>query len=279
MKTRNGRHKMVALASAAALVWGLLMAAPASGPAQEDKEEGERDYIDIIHVSDFSRDGKTKITTLRGDVVLAHKDTRFYADQVVYDDENDTAVATGHLRITDPDSETVGDLIEADFVQEVAVLTGNVRMRHQKKEEASEETPPEGDNAGAAEEEPEGFAEYEKKLTIITCEKMELYYEVDRAVALGNVVAKQEDQTVYSDRLVYDKGARIITVDGQARVETEEGDILRFKGVVIDLDADRMEGELLTGRLKREKRESEEETTPASEEEGAAGTSEEGEPQ
>jgi len=266
------------------LAWACLLLAPALGPAQQKKQEEEKDYIKVIHADSFSRSGKTKITTLKGNAIVAHNDTRFYADEIVIDDEKDTGRATGHLKITDPDSEIVGDLITADFTQELAVITGNVRMKHQKKpaepeqpagaEKPESPAPAPGTPANQKapettgsnkEKEPETVQEFESKLTVITCTRIDFYYEVDRAEAIGNVVAKQEKKTVYADRLVYDKKAEILTVDGQARVETEDGDLLHFRGVVVDLDQDTVEGALISGQLHREKKQSTEEKKPPAE--------------
>jgi hypothetical protein len=109
-----------------------------------------------------------------------------------------------------------------------------------------------------AEAKPEDETEIEKakrKKTVITCDKIVFYYDEDRAEAWTNVVAKQEDRTVYTSHAVYDETIEVLYCDGPTRVTTEDGDDLTVAGAIVYYNEDRMTVEGLSGYVAREKKE------------------------
>ncbi len=266
----SGRRSVEVLI-ALSLAW--LPLAYGQEAARNGNDEEDR-HIQIINADNLKWENEPQIVHLWGNVILGHKDVRLYCDEAWVDEKNDTARCLGHLKVTDPATEIVGDLITADFTQEVVTIVNNVRLRHQKTEENEAETgetePPIADEAtgneesppnasgNAEDEEPETFRDYEKKLTTVTCERIDYYYEQERAVARGSVVAKQENKTVYADRAVYDEKNEIITLEGgEVRVETEEGDLIKCVGAIVDLDQDIIQATKITGIIHREERKAE----------------------
>jgi lipopolysaccharide assembly outer membrane protein LptD (OstA) len=282
MNARGRLWCSVITAAAAVVLLSLPLAFGQESPGNGEEEERALD-IKADHLHYEKAQG---VMHFWDNVIVGHKDARIYCDEAWYDEDDDTAKCLGHLKVTDPSTEIVGDLITADFTQEVIVIVNNVRLVHQKKEEngeakpeeaapnasapnaeaakATEPQPPgEGEPAASEEEEPETFRGYEKKLTTVTCDRVDYYYEQERAVARGSVVAKQEDKTVYADRAIYDEKNEIITLEGgNVRVETDEGDVFKCDGAIVDLDQDIIQANNITGIIHREKRKQEAAAAP-----------------
>jgi len=130
--------------------------APEDGAATEDPEK-DHVYVERADKVRFEPDPDDPdnpdagIYYLSQNVHIRHKDMQLFCDECVYNIGKDTGRALGNLRLVQPDTTVTGDLLEADFDQEVAVVTGNVRLVTQKKEEGDEAgQPAEGAEAAAA---------------------------------------------------------------------------------------------------------------------------------
>lgn len=251
----------------------------------EQKEEEEPVHIENADLMQY--DPEKELYFLTGNVHFRHRDAHLYCDEAEYNEADDTARAVGHLKLVTPDSTVTGDLITADFDQEVAEVTGNVRLVTQRKKEAEAEEKPadeaEPANAGPeaekpndeADKEPKKLDEYREKLTTVTCERIRYWYEEKRALGTGNVVAVQEDKTCYADEATYLEDEDTLTLVGKpVRVVMENGNRFQTNKVVVDVEGDRIwtEGPF-SGIFKREKKE-ESEAEPAGT--GAEATAESG---
>ncbi|GAJ23725.1 unnamed protein product, partial [marine sediment metagenome] len=143
---------------------------PALEPEPEETEEDD-DIVNIEHFDDLDYDATQELFYLAGNVIFSHQDVKFYCDEAWYYEADDTARATGHLRVVDPQCTITGDLVTADFDAEVTTVTGNVVMIAQKKKKES--------TAEGEEEEPTKFEEYREKKTTITCPKIVYEYADD----------------------------------------------------------------------------------------------------
>lgn len=262
---------------------------PETSVAEEPVEE-EKDVVRIEWADQLRWDSREKTAHLSGNVVFAHEDVKLYCDEAWYNDEEETARAVGHLKIVDPDTTIVGDLITADFDEEKMVITGNVRMVTQKKKKrSSEESKPEEEQPARAvessesaeattaseeesgeEEEPEKLKDYWEKKTTITCQKIVYYYadDVKKALIYGPLKAIQEDKTAWADEAVYEDLEDKITLTGNVRIVTDEGDELRCPKAVIAIEEDWIRAENITGfwlRRKKEEKKEEPTTAPAAE--------------
>ncbi len=255
-----------------------------TGAADEDAEE-EEDVVRVEHADQLNWDATEKTAHLSGNVVFSHEDVKLYCDESWYNDRDETARAIGHLKVVDPETTIVGDLITADFDEEKMVITGNVRMVTQrKKKKSSEESKPEEQPSNSSEssesaeavttsgeeseeeEEPEKLKDYWEKKTTITCQKIVYYYadDVKKALLYGPLKAVQEDKTAWADEAVYEDLEDTITLTGNVRVVTDEGDELRCPKAVIAIEEDWIRAEDISGLwLRRKKEEKKEETPPA----------------
>ena len=232
---------------------------------KEDRKRAEKPvevvFADFLRIDEVG-DPERAMYLLEGNVHLRQEEVDLFADVVRMDQGRETAEATGNLRVVDPENDMVGDLLMADFAEGRITLTGNVRLVHEKQEdeegkeesadEEAQQPPPDAPAAGDDEakataddehEEPKTLRDYQKKRTILTCDRLHYYYDDKRAVCVGNVVAKQEDSTAYAHRAIYDEDVEIITLTGEVRIERKRGDIIRCEGAVINIDDDTIEAE------------------------------------
>ena len=171
---------------------------------------------------------------LTGHVVMIQEDMTLYSDQCDFDDKANTAVATGHLKLTDPDSTLTGDRIQANFDQKLAQFVGNVTIVTQKKK---------------TEENGKPVSEYRQKKTTITCPQIDYYYADDKkqATIAGPVKAVQEDKTLWADKADYDGIKDTVTLTGNIRVQTDAGSEFHCPSATISLKDDTLEAVDLTG--------------------------------
>jgi lipopolysaccharide assembly outer membrane protein LptD (OstA) len=262
-----------------------------SEQAEEKAAEEEEEPVHVENADHMRYDAEKGLYFLTGNVHFRHKDGQLYCDEAQYDEENDTARAVGHLKLVTPDTTVTGDLITADFDEEIADITGNVRLITQRKKKTEDEkqegaekaegAEPKPEDAGAEEgdEKPKKLDEYREKLTTVTCEKIRYWYEEKRALATGNIVAVQEDKTCYADEGTYLEEEEMLTLVGSpVRVVMENGNRFQANQVKVDVASDRIwtEGGPFSGFFKREKKKEEEgegePAAPAAEEQPAGET-------
>jgi len=248
-------------------------AEPKPAAAQPQKKKQERLVVEWVDA--LSREGD--IYHLRGHVVFAREDMKLYCDEADYDEKADTARARGHLRITDPNSVITGDLLDADFAKEIAVITGNVTVVTQKKINSAQGKAPtpslekpgkggaHGKNGGGnppaaklasaiadkykrTSKEPEHFEDYWEKKSTTTCERLEYYYADDqkRMIATPRVKAVQEERTVWADKAVYEDIPRLATLTGNVIIQTAEGDEMQCEQATVSLDEEWVRAEKIT---------------------------------
>jgi len=254
---------------------------PEAAAAAPEAAADDEDRVIIEHVDNLRYDPAIKTYHLRGNVVFANKDVKLYCDEADYNADADTAQARGHLRITDPNSVITGDLIDADFGKQLAIITGSVTIVTQKKPNRTSPKPPdqsqekpgkgEAGAAGAAnptqpaeatsdkpkgDDGPEHVKDYWEKQTTITCERVEYYYadDVKKMIATPRVKAVQEDKTVWADRAIYEDIPRLVTLTGNVVLTTEKGDEMHCSKAVVAVDEDWLQAEGGNGILHREKK-------------------------
>jgi lipopolysaccharide assembly outer membrane protein LptD (OstA) len=234
-----------------------------AAPAKEPKKSDEPVHIE--HADLMSYDPEKDLYFLSGNVHFRHKDTHLYCDEAQYSEVEDTARATGNLKLTQPETTVTGDLITADFEEEVADIVGNVRLVTQKKKK--EEAPAEGEAAPKADEPPpaeradasdDRWEEYKEKLTTVTCDQIRYWYEEERALATGHVVAVQEDKKVYGDEAEYVEKDDLLTIKGNpVKGVMENGNQFTTPWVKVEVEGERFWTGGFSGTFKREKKDEE----------------------
>lgn len=232
------------------LVALLLLLAGAAWAQEADTEEAgglqaDEDRARIEWADDLRYDPAEGMYYLTGNVVFSHQDIKLYCDEATYDYDENSAVATGNPRIESEDTTITGTVIEADFDDEVATIADNVTIVTQRRR-------PEGEEPPSEDEEPRDLEEYRYKKTTITCEKIVYEYneDVKRATLTGRIKAVQEDKTAYADQAVYEELEDIITLTGNVRVLTDQGDEFRCPKAVISVEEDWIRAEQVTGVAK-----------------------------
>ncbi len=240
-----------------------------------DEGDKQEERVRLEWADEMFRAKSAHTYYLKGNVRFSHEDVVLYCDKAEYYDEDhpdkpDTAKCVGNLKVVDPEATITGDLITADFDAKLAVITGNVRIVAQKKdeeEEAASETAPaqqqpvEEKGGKVEDKEPERLEDYAKKLTTITCDKVDYYYDEDvkRGIATGNVKAVQEDKTAWADQAIYERIPDEITLTGNVRLKTDEGDEFHTPKAVISIADDWIRAEKVSGiTFHREEKETEE---------------------
>lgn len=212
-------------------------------PAPESEETAaETEADDLVRSWAKLLQYEADMYYLSGSVIFSHQDVKMYCDEAWYDEANDTARATGHLRIVDPEATITGDIATANFDTEVATVTGNVTVVAQKKVEEAE-------SSGDEEEKPSKFEEYRRKKTTITCPKIVYEYndDVKKMTLSGPVKAVQEDKTAWAEQAVYEELTDIITLTGNVRVITKKGEEFRAPEVVISVEEEWMKARDVSG--------------------------------
>jgi lipopolysaccharide assembly outer membrane protein LptD (OstA) len=206
----------------------------ATTPPAAPAPDADAHKVHVKYAGHLSTEGD--IWHFTGGVILVHDDMTLTADLCDFNNKAQTAVATGHLKITDPDSTITGDQVQADFNQKLAHIVGNVTIITQRKK------PDKPDTTG-------GVAEAREKKTTITCPQIDYLYADDKkqATVTGPVKAVQDDKTVYADAASYDGVADTATLTGNVRLVTTGGSEFRCPAVTISLKDDSMSADNLTG--------------------------------
>lgn len=246
----------------------------AQQPQQEEPGGVEADEDRArIESADFLRyDPDTAMYYLDGNVVFSHKDIKLYCDHAVYDYDANSAQATGNPRVVDPETTITGDVIEANFNEEVATVVGNVTAVTQKRPEEGQASA--NSDSSGEEEPPRDLRELHEKKSTITCEKIVFEYaeDVDRITATGRVKAVQEKRTAYADMAVYEGTTELLTVTGNVRILTDRGDEFRCPRAVISIEENWIRAEQVTGvgvRRDNDEREAEQPPPTAEQEESS----------
>lgn len=228
------------LSAALLLTLSSLPVRAADPPAEQKSEK-----VQIKHADKLFYDAARKIYHLTGNIVMVQKDVTITMDQCDYDDNNNSAVATGHLKMVDPESTLTGDALKIAFDPKFAQIIGNVTIVTQKKKE---EQPAEGDK--------KGLTEYRQKKTTITCPQIDYYYADDKkqATVHGPLKAVQEDKTVYADKAFYDGIKDEVTLEGNIRILTQGGSEFRCPKATISLKDDWIQAENVEGVAVEEKK-------------------------
>ncbi len=227
----------------------------AADPPTEKKPE----KVQIKHADKLFYDAATKVYHLTGNIVMVQKDVTITMDKCDYDDNNNSAVATGHLKMVDPESTLTGDSLKIAFDPKFAQIIGNVTIVTQKKKE---------EKPGEAEK--KGLTEYREKKTTITCPQIDYYYADDRkqATVYGPLKAVQEDKTVYADKAFYDGVKDEVVLEGNIRILTQGGSEFRCPKATISLKDDWIQAENVEGVAVEEEKEKPKETKPPASTEG-----------
>jgi lipopolysaccharide assembly outer membrane protein LptD (OstA) len=195
-------------------------------PRAEENGEAQKPILvsaDEIRANEIG-DGKWEII---GDVEMVQEDTTMYAEYVVWDRNENTAVFTRSVRIVDPTNRIFSDRADVDFDAETMTLTENVRILTQQERPEDQEPDPDSD-----------VYEYGEWTT--TADRLLYNYGNDTGEARGNVRTVSEDgeYTLLADVAYYEvdaDGNEIITLPDNPRVETPDDEYMTAEKAVITI--------------------------------------------
>ncbi|MDI6828542.1 MAG: LptA/OstA family protein, partial [Armatimonadota bacterium] len=144
--------------------------------------------------SSFRWDGEDRIAVLKGNVRFVHGDTTLQADKVDYSEKTKTATATGNLKIYDERNTITADLCVINFEEKKGTLTGNVRMVAKPKPKK---------DTGEQKDSPKSLSSEWKDEAVITCDKIDYYYKLKKAVVANGLKIVQKNRIVTADSATY----------------------------------------------------------------------------
>ena len=223
---------------------------PAAPPAPAAEKKPKTYKLDAGHLAYDSASKTYHLTSSKEKtVIFTQEEVTMTMDQCDYDDAHQTAVGSGHLKITDPESTITGDKLQVDFNKKFAQIIGNVMIVTQKKRAETGAEKPADNTKPAGEKQGTNLSEYREKKTTITCPQIDYYYADDmkQAAITGPVKAVQEDKTVVSDKASYDGVKDTCVLDGNVTVTTDKGDQFHCPTATISLKDNSFEAPDITG--------------------------------
>lgn len=179
------------------------------GIPQEEKREIE------FHFEKARYDYKTKkYTFTKGELIDNSENMRIQADEIIYDEEKETATAQGNLKLRDEENEITAPLLSVDLKEKIATLEGGVviiNTRKPKKEEKEEK----------------GLKKYWKDRTVINCQKVTYNYKDKVASLEGGVVITQEDKELRAEKATWWDKENKVVLEGGVFLKDKEGQSLR----------------------------------------------------
>ncbi|MBI3923139.1 MAG: LPS export ABC transporter periplasmic protein LptC [Armatimonadetes bacterium] len=263
----------------AALAWRSDSQQPAPNPPEEKaagKPEGKsqppetEDKTREINVkADRAKyNNKTGITTFTGNVTVTQVGEKFtmVSDKVDYEEETDTAKATGNMKFSDPDTTITGDLITAYFADKKALITGNVKLTSHGAEKQPATDKGKEPSEKKKDEKSEPLKEqYKKKKTVMTCDQIEYLYSEGKATATGNLKFSQEDKKGTAEKAIYLDDEQQLVLEGGAEVLNEKGEKIRCRKAIIYIDEDTIDAEGVEAVLIRKEEKKKKGKTPSTE--------------
>ena len=179
-------------------------------PAAQKPSPAEPKYTEIKYSADTSSyrwHGGDRILSLKGNVKFVQGDTVLLADIVDYEESTRTANASGSLEIHDDQNTITGDLCSMSFKEKKGTLTGSVRMVAKPKPKPSKA---------------KSLKSEWKDEVVITCDKVDYFYEEKKAVISSAVTIVQKGKTVTADSAIYLGKEEIVQLVGNVKGRDDE---------------------------------------------------------
>ena len=253
-----------------------VLAQPAGSAKPEGpvKAEGAARTRIVSYRADLERTVNGRTHYLIGHVSFEEGDTRFVADRIVFDEETkkgeavrDPSVKGGSIgdpKVTNALDELTGDhfvfdLSPKDAKLKVVSAVGRVRFvtRPRPKDVgAIDEPPPQAGKNGTSDppssQPSKSEARARRKLkepTTLTCNRLDYYYRVRRAVATGSPRVEQGKRWLTGDQAIYYGRFDTVVVNGAVHGEDEKGRTFNARSMkmVLGESGDTIEAEKFHG--------------------------------
>jgi lipopolysaccharide assembly outer membrane protein LptD (OstA) len=186
---------------------------PAAPPRTESVEQEVA--LTAAHTST-----EATLLTASGSVLLTTRETRLSAEAATWDRAERRATLSGRLRFDEAGNTVFGSRGDADYREQKARFSGDVRLVLRSA--------PEDAAATAAAEE----------YGTLTCDRLTYDWRTRQATAEGNVTLRTRDRAVVADRAAYDGRTGRVTLSGRAvRLLSTSGDALTATKMTLTLRA------------------------------------------
>lgn len=192
--TSNHRFRTVYLSGLTAAVFVLMVSTTVGTQQASTTKLSEPEYMEIKYSADVTSyrwESQDEILILKGNVKFAQGNMTLLADRVEYRKSNQTAIASGNLKITDDQTTITAESCIVNFKDKKGTLSGNVRMVSKPKPKDSENA----DNTS--------LKSQWKDEIIITCQKVDYDYKLKKAAIPGPLSINQKDRTLTADSGTY----------------------------------------------------------------------------
>jgi lipopolysaccharide assembly outer membrane protein LptD (OstA) len=188
----------------------------------EEKKKTANDEKANIDGKIWNIDGKKGSRTydVTGDVIVHYQDVVMTADKAIYTEKDKTVIATGNVKIVDPENEITGQKGIAYLNQRLCVIEGNVKLITKPKQQSK------------AKKEISQLDELKSEPVVMTCGKIEYLYRKKIVTADGDVKVVQKDKTFTTNKAVYDVNQELLTLPNGVDAIDEEGQTFTSKGLV-----------------------------------------------
>lgn len=192
--TSNRRFQTAYFCGITAAVVALIVPVSIGAQQTNAQKSSEPKYTEIKYSADVTSyrwEPQDEILVLKGNVKFTQGDMTLVADRVEYRKNNQTAVASGNLKIEDDRTAITAETCIVDFTNKKGTLSGNVRIVSKPNLKSSENA----DNTS--------LRSQWKDEILVTCQKVDYYYKLKKAVIPGPLSINQKDRTVTADSGTY----------------------------------------------------------------------------
>lgn len=222
-----------AIGSVSLLSAAVVAQTPASAPATRTERTGG---VRISIKGTTTYDKKQGLARLLGDVRVTQEGEDFilYANELIYNENRNEAIAKGSPRVESRDSTITGNEIRAYFDRKLIVVTGNVTIRSHGADDGIKGSDP-NKKPGTLRDEVTGRA------SRMTCSRIDYNYSNREAVITGNIRMLQGKSTGTCERILFDEENNIAELTGRVQFTDGEGRTMRVEQLRIYIDADHVE--------------------------------------
>lgn len=177
-----------------------------------------------------SYDQKRHLGRISGDVHVTQEGEDFilYADEVMYDEKNQLALARVGLRVETRSSTINGDQLRASFVTRQITISGHVTMKaHGAGDGIHVEKPVKTPTPSGP-----------RRPVQISCDKLDYNYGTHQAVLSGGITVHSGDMTAVCDQITYDEARNIAELRGNVRFSNGPQQTIRAPSLTVWLDQD-----------------------------------------
>jgi lipopolysaccharide assembly outer membrane protein LptD (OstA) len=177
------------------------------------------------------------------DVVVTQdgEDFILYADDVVYNERTNEAVARGNLRVETRDSTITANLIRADFDAKMIYCIGKVVMKSHGEKDGIQPVPDKNGRGGRSLRQ-----EVLHKPSSLTCDRIDYSYENQEARLAGNIRMRQGENFGTCELIIFDEANNIAQLMGSVEFTNGDKQTIKTRDLTVWIDSNISESRKIT---------------------------------